>query len=373
MKVNRKPELKSDELILLDKICLYNFTVKAVENISVLQDKEIITVKERQLKYVVLDTGEYFSTLHIEKTAFFDVFFFGVRKNKIYGYMEMSVPDDGYHNLNCLTVTQYIQRIKDTACFLQERYGIIVDFRDIKYKSIEINKTLILSDNFQTYRRPIALLMYLLPNVLRLKEADFSETDIHPNKIKDYDRKISTYTKSSGKKGISVKIYDKKRQLEMCFNIVTYQNYLRYEITLKSPTKIRNAFGDNSLNVITDELIHKYFISFILCNIVTPYDKHCKKRDIALRKILKRHYETESKTWTRDTLAEIREIELKNGVPFMLEIEELISQIKCLKIDSKQQRYNLKQRFIQLCEDQNSIFLQNDGNKYTELITKLLF
>lgn len=371
--MNKARELKSDELILLDKICLYNFTVTAIANISILQDKEIITVKERQSKYVVLNTGEYFSTLCIKNTEFFDVFFFGVRKNKIYGYMEMSVPDDGYHNLNCLTVTQYIQRIRDTACFLQECYGITVDFSDIKYKSMEINKTIILNNNFQAYRRPIALMMYLLPNVLRLKEADFSESDVHPRKIKDYDHKISTYTKSSGKRGISVKIYDKKSQLEMCFNIITYQHYLRYEITLKSPTKIRLAFGDNSLNVITDEFIHQYFINFILCNVVTPYNKHCQKRDIALRKILKRHYEPESKTWTRDTLAEIREIELKNGVPFMLEIEELILQVKCLRINSKQQRFNLKKRFIQLCEDQNSIFIQKDGVKYNEIIGKLVF
>lgn len=366
-------ELKSDKLILLDKICLYNFSVILVDDVENLQAAEIITKKEKQAKYVTLVTGETFSTLHIKQTEFFDDFFYGVRKNDIRGYIEMSVPNDGFHNLNCLTVKQYSQRIKDTAYFLQKNYGITVDFSNLKFKSMEINKTIILNHNFQEYRRPIALMMYLLPNILRLKEADFSETDIHPTKIENYRRNISTYTKSSGKKGISVKVYDKKKQLEMCFKIFTLHNYLRYEITLKSSTKIKLAFGDNSFSAITDELIQHYFINFIICNIVNPYNSHCKKRDTALRRILKANYEPESKTWTRDTLAAIREIEIKNGIPFMLEIEELNLQIGCLKIDNKQKRYNLKKRFIQLCEDQNSIFIQNDGRKYDELVGKLLF
>ena len=70
--MNQRTELKSDELILLDKISLYNFAIKAIENMELLQGAEIITVKESQRKYVVLDTGESFSTLHIAKTEFFD-------------------------------------------------------------------------------------------------------------------------------------------------------------------------------------------------------------------------------------------------------------------------------------------------------------
>ena len=371
--MNQRTELKSDELILLDKISLYNFAIKAIENMELLQGAEIITVKESQRKYVVLDTGESFSTLHIAKTEFFDDFFYGIRKNKVYAYMEISVPDDGFHNLNCLTVMQYTQRIKDIACFLQENYGIIVDFGNLKYRSMEINKTIVLNDDFQLYCRPISLMMYLLPNYLRLKEADFSETDMHPKKVSDYRHRIFTYTKTSGKKGISVKIYDKKSQLAKCYKIITSQNYLRFEITLKASTKIKCIFGDNDFNAITDKLIRQYFMNFIICNIVTPYENYCKKRNNELKKILVQNYEPESKTWTRDTFNIVQEIEIKNNVPFMLDIEELISQIRYLKIDEKQNRYSIKKRFGYLCEKYNSVFIQGDGAKYNEIITKLLF
>lgn len=365
-------ELKTDKCALLDKICLYNFTIVSIENVECLQEEGILTVKEKQSKYAVLRTGEYFSSIHIGKTEYFDNFFFGVWKNEVYGSMEMSVPDDGFHNLNCLTAEQYIQRIGHASCFLWETYGIIVDYSNVKYKSMEINRTIVLDYAFQAYHRPIALLMYLLPSKLRLMEADFSEPDIHPARVNNYDRRISTYTKSSGKKGMSVKVYDKKSHLSLCFGITTHQNYLRYEITLKSSTKIKKAFDSNDVYMITDKDLNRYFEHFIFKNVVAPYYRHCVKRDIALRKILKEYYEPCSKTWTRDTLGAIREIELKNGVPLMLEIDELKTQIQYLKIKTKQQRYALKERFDQLCKDQNSVFKQDDGKKCSEIYNKLL-
>lgn len=371
LKAAQTTELKTDTLALLDKISLYNFTIESVDDMESLQELGIITVKEKQPHYVVLKSGEYFSTLHIEKTEYFDDFFFGIGKHGVYASMEMSVPDDGFHNLNSLSAAQYIRRIEYAFYFLWKTYGILAGSNNLKYRSMEINKTIILDCDFQTYRRPMVLMMYLLPAKLRLTEADFSEPDVHPEKVDDYNRCISTYTKSSGKKGISVKIYDKKNQLQSCFGILTTHNYCRCEITLKCSTKIIKAFGSNDVDKITDQILNCYFNDFIDDNIVKPYKKHCQKRDIALRKILKDHYAPSSKTWTRDTLATIREMEIKNSVPFMLEISELILQTNCLKIDSKQSRCNLKDRFKKLCTEQNSIFICNDGQKYQELIEKL--
>ena len=56
----------------------------------------------------------------------------------------------------------------------------------------------------------------------------------------------------------------------------------------------------------------------------------------------------------------------------MLEIDELKTQIQYLKIKTKQQRYALKERFDQLCKDQNSVFKQDDGKKCSEIYNKLL-
>ena len=106
LKAAQTTELKTDTLALLDKISLYNFTIESVDDMESLQELGIITVKEKQPHYVVLKSGEYFSTLHIEKTEYFDDFFFGIGKHGVYASMEMSVPDDGFHTLNCLSAEQ---------------------------------------------------------------------------------------------------------------------------------------------------------------------------------------------------------------------------------------------------------------------------
>lgn len=56
--------------------------------------------------------------------------------------MELSIPDDGYHNLNCLTLTEYRVRIALAKQFLLDGYGISVCFDNLKFRTIELNKTI---------------------------------------------------------------------------------------------------------------------------------------------------------------------------------------------------------------------------------------
>ena len=67
-------ELINDKKALLDKICIGDFKIIEIDNLLGLQKAGIVTVIESQSRYVVLDTGEYFSKLQIDKTEFFDSF-----------------------------------------------------------------------------------------------------------------------------------------------------------------------------------------------------------------------------------------------------------------------------------------------------------
>ena len=364
-------ELKNCQDALVDKICLYNFSIPEIDDLDKLKKMGIVSVLEDQQRYLTLKSGEYFSMMKIEKTEFFDDMIYTVGKYEVYGRLEMSVTDDGYHNLNCFTIDQYKEKIFDTMFFLKEQYGITVDFEYLKIKSIEINKTIVLERPFEEYQNAITLLMYLLPGNLRLRENDYYDSDGHDRNVETYRRTIDTYLKSSGKNGITVKIYDKTKQLFERFEIIVCFQYLRYEITLKSQQSVCRALETNIIWDLSDKEINNYFMRFQEKNVNRVYLKHCQKRDVKLRQILKEYYVPKSKTWTREVMVRIREGMLHANVLYMLDIEDLVEQVGCLRNITIQQRYEIKKRFRQLNEKQNSVFCEKNNEKIFELLNKL--
>ena len=112
-------ELKRDNVALLDKICVYNFQISKVENYDYLLEAGIIIVKEKQKNYIeIAGPGQYISSIRIKKTKYFDSFLYEVGKDgHPYGRMEMSVDDAVYHNLNCFTTIEYVEKLKETSVY----------------------------------------------------------------------------------------------------------------------------------------------------------------------------------------------------------------------------------------------------------------
>lgn len=79
-------------------------------------------------------------------------------------YVELSifVSDDGNNKQN-LNAEEYKDRIKTVLDRLEEVYGVEIDRENIQAKSIEINATFVLEDDFEKYSRVIRLLMSNLP------------------------------------------------------------------------------------------------------------------------------------------------------------------------------------------------------------------
>jgi len=367
-------ELKRDNVALLDKICVYNFQISKVENYDYLLEAGIIIVKEKQKNYIeIAGPRQYISSIRIKKTKYFDSFLYEVGKDgHPYGRMEMSVDDAVYHNLNCFTTIEYVEKLKEAKIYLKDEYGIIVNMGECKYKSIEINKTIVINHKFSEYVRTIRLMMYLLPNRLRLREVEYMSESLHPYKASDYKMFPETYAKiSRGKeKRLEIKIYDKTKQLER-YKITVCHNFLRCEITLNG-SKIQEVLGDNGVYNVTDSVINNYFNSFIEQNFILEYEKYCEKRDREIRKILRQHYKPGSHTWVRDVLLEVCDTELSNGIPLVLDVDEIISQLDCLKLLSKQCKYNAKKQFQTVCREKCPTLDDGDSEKLSEIENKLL-
>lgn len=79
---------------------------------------------------------------------------------------------------------------------------------------LELNKTIETDYSFPEYRRPLVLMVHLFPGQLRLHEADYFDQSDHPYQATDNKKVIRTFMSTSGKRGLTVKIYDKTEQLK---------------------------------------------------------------------------------------------------------------------------------------------------------------
>ena len=162
----------------MDKIYVSGFLVKGFDDLQVLIDSEIVAIWNGldNSRYLITDTGERFSMVSISfkeernrgvtGLPFYE-FNFYLSKFGPYGVMEISIADDGYHNLNCMTPEVERERIESAFIRLEREYGIHTSRDDIYYKSIEINKTISLDEPFTTYRRPLSLLYVSFAKTIR--------------------------------------------------------------------------------------------------------------------------------------------------------------------------------------------------------------
>jgi len=247
-------ELLSDNEALIDKVYINGFDVLSIESTekSVERGAKLTKVVDKQKNNTTVEHD----SITIGKTDLFDVFKCStIFLNQFFVHLELSIIDDGYHNLNCINADGLRDRLDQIKEFLNTEYGITVDFNNAKLKKMEINKTIVLSHPFEDYQRPLTLMMSLFPKALRLK----SETDYIRKEKLFLKRSIKTYYDTSGKDGITIKIYDKKEQLKVVHKIQVSQNYLRFELVLNAESKIKNTLGTNAVSEITDKAINNYF------------------------------------------------------------------------------------------------------------------
>ena len=104
------------------------------------------------------------------------------------------------------------------------------------------------------------------------------------------------------KSNISLKIYNKKLQLEEVKNQFINNEIMRIELTLKRQEAIEELFGTCYLNELTDEQINKVFTDFIKVNIFDKLDKHIKNTEKHLLKIVKEEKKKDVRKWKRSFL-----------------------------------------------------------------------
>lgn len=360
---------------LIDKLSLSNVAIQEISDPDDLDKKGILCNGKSKMKYYTKN-GEAFTSLSI-KDDFFGKLKAGVNYGTggLYSSLAASVKDGFCSNLICNTVDDYKRQISDTKDYLIGKYGIYADFENAVVNSIEINRTFPINNSITDYKRPIELIAWNIPGKKRMNLVqDFKRKTENGFKTETFvitSRKIQKNkcekTKKS-KRYEELVFYDKTKQLEKI--IFLSEIYMRVEIRITGSAKIKKMIGTNRFYEITDQNINDFFNSEIKELIIAPYAAWKEKRDKNLLKLLKSQ-RNEKHDWVVNTLLILANEELKNGVPFILDVAEIIPLIDKMGIKDPQRRYRIRENFKNQAKRKADIFCNNDDQKLQELLHKL--
>ena len=287
------------------------------------------------------------------------------RKRVDYCNLETTIKPTETGNLNCYSVDDYIDRLREIQDHLEKTYGIIADFSDIKVKEVEINRTFKLEENFENYHRVLNLIMTNLPSYLK-NQMDYKKVVRGSSEYQTYYATSKTTNKS--KRYLLFKIYNKTKAIEHI--ILLTDSYMRVEFRLVGAEKVKKALKTNKFFEMTDELINSYFDEQIDKLIKKPFEKWQKDRDKYIVKLMKNERTRDIRHWQTNVLRILQNEEISQKRPVLLDIEELTPLVDQLGLSSRR-RSEVRANFRKQSEKYENVFCKNDHLKLNEILEKL--
>ena len=360
---------------LIDKLSLSNVAIQEISDPDDLDKKGMLCNGKSKMKYYT-KSGKGFTSLSI-KDNFFGKLKAGVNYGTggLYSSLATSVKNGFCSNLICNTVDDYKRQIADTKDYLAGNYGIYADFENAVVNSIEINRTFPIDSSITDYKRPVELIAWNIPRKKRMNLVqDFkrkTENGFNTETFVITSRKIQKNKCEKTKKSRQYEdlvFYGKTKQLEKI--ILLSEEYIRVEIRITGSAKVKKMLGTNRFYEITDQNINHFFNNEIKELIIEPYAAWKEKRNRNLLKLLKSQ-RSEKHDWVVNTLLFLANEELKNGVPFILDVSEIIPLIDSMGIKDPRRRYRIRENFKKQAERRASVFCNSDDQKLQELLHKL--
>lgn len=299
------------------------------------------------------NTGEYLEigTIVIRDNVLFKELTIGVnvtKGNKI-RYVKLNLQRVGMDNNNLIPydMSTYKKRVDMIIQYVLDKYKIELDKNDLKGETLELNTNIILERPFEEY---ISMLEMMFKCGLGGKHRFKGEPSYDENK------NITGFILRNG--SMSLKIYNKKLQLEEVKQQYINMEVMRIEWTLKDQKVLEDTFGTCYLEKITDEQIKEVFLRFVRVNLIDKVDGYIEKTNKELPKILKAEKKRDIKKWKRSFL-------LKAGY-VAFDIESILELIKAES--PKHYKRDIK-KLQQDIEDLNG--LHDNLLKFTEIKTKL--
>lgn len=361
--------------VMIDKLVLSGVAIQEIDNPDDLEKKGILFNGKSKMKYYT-KSGKEFTKLSI-KDDFFGNLKVGVNYGTggLYSKLSTSVKKKLCSNLICNTMYDYKKQMEITQKYLIEKYGIYADFENAVVNSIEINRTFQIDNSISDYQRPIELIAWNIPGKKRMNlvqdfkrktENGFNTETFVITSRKNQKNKYEKTKKS--KQYEELIFYDKTKQLEKIISLSKV--YMRFEIKIIGSAKIKKMMGTNKFFEMTDRNINNFFNNEIKEVIIDPYTIWKKRRDRRILKLLKSQ-RIESHDWIVNTLLFLENEELKNGVPSILDVSDIIPLIDKIGIKNPQRRYKIRENFKNQAKRKADVFCNNDDKKLQEILYKL--
>jgi len=257
-----------EERIGIDRTVIAGFRIVYINVAKFLAHDNVELERQGKLLYMLKD-GSGFRWLKIKDNYCFGTLVAGTRNTKFmktdFSRMDVFIQNVGEGNLQNDTVSGYKARLEKILQYVYDEYGILIDSSNIRLNEMEINCTFRLKDEFYKYHRVLRLMMFNLPKNFK-KLVEYGRTD-----EKNVCIKNETFLR--GNESVALKIYDKKEQLYQKLGFETQTDIMRIEIVLKKPGKIKEVFGSNLLDLISDKKINDYYIQQFVKIIENKYRK----------------------------------------------------------------------------------------------------
>lgn len=339
----------------MDRIVLSNFRVVNVDCCKLREyDNVEISYQESE------DWEGLISKLKINDNNQFGTLTYSMKNTKYgmreYARVDMTVNDPVTGNLQNTSIETCKERIITIKEYLADKYGVFIETEEVRISKMEINVTFKIQESFFKYHRVLNLMMYNLPDYYR------KISEVKKKNIKD--KRMESETFYRGNNSMQIKIYDKKRQLSDTIGYSTEDELMRIEYTLLSAQKVREVFGTSRLSDIKDSQIRQYYIKQFNKLFERRYRMWRDKNQNWLYQRIVFHKKQSRNNWQINLLSECRNLEQKNQVPVLLDIEDLFEQMKL--IDQSGHFSRIKRSICQKCEE-NDVYLQGDSNKVEEI------
>lgn len=350
----------------LDRTIIGNFEITGIDferALSFSEEKVSIECSGENLYY--LKDGHAFSRLKIVDNYMFGVCTVYMKcmngTRFVYASMDISIGTVRETNFQNQTMEEFKLRLDTIREYLVNKYGVVADFMQATFKNLEINVTLPLKHKFKEYHRVFNLMMYNV--VLRNSKPTL---EFKAENKKNAEQEVTGICKKNN--CLEVKIYDKARQLREQNKADLLGEYMRLEITLLTTRKIREVFGTNRVYQITNKMIEQYFEKQCRKLLIKPYEKWKEKNREQLKKIMEEHRGKSERNWKANLLKQCSNLEQKNLLPVLLDIDDLL---QIMKERDRHGNYQRDKRSLLQQAELYTVYLNHDSRKFEEIFSKL--
>ena len=209
-------------MIGIDKIKVKSFRIVKIDEAKFIANNNVIYKNDGvAVEAATLDDNKYFaySYLKITDGNIFNSLVMGIKNNNgipnPYSFVEIHISDELNGNLKPLTVAEYHNLIENLKTYIEEQYGLYLDFNGAKFEEIEINITAEMDRQFIDYEFLLSQVVQLVPKTYCYSTYIGKKREV---------KQLEFFNKS-----VQVKIYDKTSQLKDKYKIRTDKQYMRIE------------------------------------------------------------------------------------------------------------------------------------------------